>query len=177
MLQFGKRKGITRLLSTRLYKFRLWVHQHWMISPLICVPCRWPTLPNFSSLWSLSSLSGTAGLGAPLNSSFLKRRYRSLQNEWMKSGHIRTTSKTIEKKVSNERSKLRLMRQASIGWMDRLSRSRSTWNQKIKNDWRRGKRRELYRTRAWMRGDWVNEWVIGWGGWWVGECFPQLLSC
>src|SRR6218665_1871072 len=30
--------------------FRLWVHQHGMISPLSCVPCWWPTLPNFTSL-------------------------------------------------------------------------------------------------------------------------------
>src|SRR6218665_1005644 len=52
--------------------FRLRVHQHGMISPLSCVPCRWPTLPNFTSLSSPSFLS-VAGLGAPLSSSLLKR--------------------------------------------------------------------------------------------------------
>jgi len=62
--------------------FRLWVNQHGMISPLSCVPCWWPTLPNFTSLLSPSFLSVT-GLGAPLSSSPLKRRYISLQNEWM----------------------------------------------------------------------------------------------
>jgi len=61
--------------------FRLWVHQHGMNSPLSCVPCWWPTLPNFTSLWS--SFLSVAGLGAPLSSSLLKRRYISLQNEWM----------------------------------------------------------------------------------------------
>src|SRR6218665_1815001 len=30
--------------------FRLWVHRHGMISSLSCDPCRWPTLPNFTSL-------------------------------------------------------------------------------------------------------------------------------
>ena len=60
--------------------FRLWVNQHGMISPLSCVPCWWPTLPNFTSLLSPSFLSVT-GLGAPLSSSPLKRRYISLQNE------------------------------------------------------------------------------------------------
>src|SRR6218665_1372519 len=60
--------------------FRLWVHQHGMISPLSCVPCRWPTLPNFTSLSSPSFLS-VAGLGAPLSSSLLKMRYISSQNE------------------------------------------------------------------------------------------------
>jgi len=46
--------------------FRLWVHQHGMISPFSCVPCWWPTLPNFTSLWSPFFLSVT-GLGAPLS--------------------------------------------------------------------------------------------------------------
>ena len=62
--------------------FRLWVHQHGMISPLNCVPCWWPTHPNFTSLSSPSFLS-VAGLGAPLSSCLLKRRYISLQTEWM----------------------------------------------------------------------------------------------
>ena len=53
-----------------------------MIFPLSCDPFWWATLPNFTSLWSPSSLSVT-GLGAPLSSSHLKRRYISLQNEWM----------------------------------------------------------------------------------------------
>ena len=39
-------------------------------------------LPNFTSPSSPSSLAVT-GLGAPLSSSVLKRRYISLQNEWM----------------------------------------------------------------------------------------------
>src|SRR6218665_819421 len=34
--------------------FRLWVHQHGMISPLSCVPCLWPILLNFTSLSSPS---------------------------------------------------------------------------------------------------------------------------
>jgi len=51
-------------------------------TPLTCIPCWWPTLPNFTSLWSLSTLVVT-GLGAPLSSSLLKRLYISLQNEWM----------------------------------------------------------------------------------------------
>ena len=60
----------------------LWAHQQGMISLLSCVPCWWPTLPNFTFPSSLSSLAVT-GLGAPLSSSVLKRRYISLQNEWM----------------------------------------------------------------------------------------------
>jgi len=62
--------------------FLFWVYQHGMISPLSCISCWWPTLPNFTSLSSPSFLS-VAGLGAPLSSSLLKRRYISLQNEWM----------------------------------------------------------------------------------------------
>jgi len=62
--------------------FRLWVHWHGMISPLSCGPFWWPTLPNFTSPLSPSSLSVT-GLGALLSSSLLKRRYISLQNEWI----------------------------------------------------------------------------------------------
>jgi len=48
---------------------------------LSCVLCWWPNLLNFTSL-SSPSLAVT-GLGAPLSSSVLKRRYVSLMNEWM----------------------------------------------------------------------------------------------
>jgi len=53
-----------------------------MISPLSYVPCWWPALPNFTSPLSHISLA-VSGLGARLSSSVLKRRYTSLQNEWM----------------------------------------------------------------------------------------------
>ena len=56
------------------------------ISLLSCVPCWWPPLPNFTSPSSPSSLAVT-GLGAPLSSSVLKRRYISLPNEWMNSAN------------------------------------------------------------------------------------------
>src|SRR6218665_3660855 len=54
--------------------FRFWVHQHGMISPLSCVPC--------CSILYLSEVPflSVTGLGAPLSSSLLKRRYISLQN-------------------------------------------------------------------------------------------------
>ena len=55
-------------------------------SPLGCGPFWLPTPPNFTSLSSPSSLSVT-GLGALLSSSsLLKRRYISLQIEWMRCG-------------------------------------------------------------------------------------------
>ena len=81
--------------------FRLWVHQHGMTSPLSCVPCWWPTLPNFTSLLSSSILSVT-GLGAPLSSSLLKRRYISLQNEWMNKRNINRSGVVVIKQEVRE---------------------------------------------------------------------------
>ena len=48
----------------------------------VCMYTYIPPLPNFTSPSSPPSLAVT-GLWAPLSSSVLKRRYISLQNEWM----------------------------------------------------------------------------------------------
>ena len=55
----------------------------WNDLPLSSVPCWWPPIPNFTSPSSPFPLAAI-GLGAPpSSSSVLKRRYISLQNEWM----------------------------------------------------------------------------------------------
>ena len=65
-----------------------WLRWMWYVEqPLRTCVGLYSTLPNFTSLWRPSTLS-LIGLGVPLSSSLLKRRYISLQNEWMNNNLI-----------------------------------------------------------------------------------------